>query len=288
MGRLILRRLAATIPVLLLVTAGVFALIHLTPGDPIDAMMAESVDDTVKRELRRDLGLDRPLYLQYATWMGRLLQGDLGHSIRNREPVIENVSRRIKPSLQLAGLAMAISLLVATPIGILSAARRNSTHRPRRHLVRPLRHLHAELPDRAPADLPLRGDPALAADLGLRRPDGGAVGGPPLADAARDHARARPRRGHHADPALEHARGAVRGLHPHRPRQGALRRGGGAPPRAQERADPGGHRARAAARHPDRRGGHHRVRVRAPGGRAAWWWTRSSRATTRWCRAWCC
>ncbi len=127
MGRLILRRLAATIPVLLLVTAGVFALIHLTPGDPIDAMMAESVDDTVKRELRRDLGLDRPLYLQYATWMGRLLQGDLGRSIRNREPVIENVSRRIKPSLQLAGLAMAISLLVATPIGILSAARRNST-----------------------------------------------------------------------------------------------------------------------------------------------------------------
>ena len=127
MGLLILRRLLATIPVLLLVTAGVFALIHLTPGDPIDAMMAESVDDSVKRELRRDLGLDRPLYLQYATWMGRLLRGDLGHSIRNQEPVIENVSRRIKPSLQLAGLAMAISLLVATPIGILSAARRNST-----------------------------------------------------------------------------------------------------------------------------------------------------------------
>ncbi len=127
MGLLILRRLIATIPVLLLVTAGVFALIHLTPGDPIDAMMAESVDDSVKRQLRSDLGLDRPLHLQYATWMGRLLQGDLGRSIRNQEPVIENVGRRIKPSLQLAGFAMAISLLVATPIGILSAARRNST-----------------------------------------------------------------------------------------------------------------------------------------------------------------
>ena len=126
MGLLILRRLIATIPVLWLVTAGVFALIHLTPGDPIDAMMAESVDDSVKREMRRDLGLDRPLYLQYATWMGRLLRGDLGRSIRNREPVIENVGRRIRPSLQLAGFAMAISLLVATPIGILSAARRNS------------------------------------------------------------------------------------------------------------------------------------------------------------------
>ena len=94
MARLILHRIAATIPVLLLVTAGVFTLIHLTPGDPIDAMMAESVDDSVKQRLRQDLGLDRPLYLQYASWMGRLLQGDLGRSIRNQEPVIENVARR--------------------------------------------------------------------------------------------------------------------------------------------------------------------------------------------------
>jgi len=59
--------------------------------------------------------------------MGRLLQGDLGRSIRNNEPVVQNVGRRILPSLELAGLAMAISLLVATPVGILSAARRNST-----------------------------------------------------------------------------------------------------------------------------------------------------------------
>jgi peptide/nickel transport system permease protein len=125
-GRLVLRRLAATVPVLLLVTAGVFALIHLTPGDPIDAMMAESVDDTVKAVLRKQLGLDQPIYLQYATWMGRLLHGDLGRSIRNQEPVIENVRRRIGPSLQLAGFAMVISLVVAFPVGILSAARRNT------------------------------------------------------------------------------------------------------------------------------------------------------------------
>jgi len=124
-GRLVLRRLLATIPVLLLVSGGVFLLIHLTPGDPIDAMMAESVDATVKENLRRELGLDRPLYLQYVSWMGRVLQGDLGRSIRNREPVIENVGRRIRPSLQLAGLAMTISLLIAVPVGVLSAARRN-------------------------------------------------------------------------------------------------------------------------------------------------------------------
>ncbi len=126
MGRFVLHRLAATVPVLLLVTAGVFALLHLTPGDPIDAMMAESVDATVKAELRRELGLDRPIPVQYVAWMGRLLQGDLGRSIRNREPVIEDVGRRIRPSLQLAVLAMAISLLVAFPVGILSAARRNT------------------------------------------------------------------------------------------------------------------------------------------------------------------
>ena len=126
MGRLVVQRLIATVPVLFLVTAGVFTLIHLTPGDPIDAMMAESVDATVKATLRAELGLDRPIYVQYGAWMARVLQGDLGRSIRNREPVIENVGRRIRPSLELAALAMAISVLVAFPIGIVSAARRHS------------------------------------------------------------------------------------------------------------------------------------------------------------------
>ncbi|HYB43002.1 MAG TPA: ABC transporter permease [Candidatus Methylomirabilis sp.] len=127
MGRLILRRLLATVPVLLLVTAGVFALIHLTPGDPVDAMMAESQDAAARESLRRELGLDRPLYAQYAAWMGRLLRGDLGRSIRNQEPVVENVGRRIRPSLELAALAMAISIAVALPIGLITAARRNTS-----------------------------------------------------------------------------------------------------------------------------------------------------------------
>jgi peptide/nickel transport system permease protein len=124
---LVLRRLAATVPVLLLVTAGVFALLHLTPGDPIDAMMAESADPAAKASLRAELGLDQPLAVQYLAWMGRLLRGDLGHSIRNGEPVVENVGRRIRPSLQLAGLAMAVSLLIAVPVGIASAVRRNTS-----------------------------------------------------------------------------------------------------------------------------------------------------------------
>ena len=127
MGGLALRRLLATIPVLFLVTAGVFLLMHLTPGDPVDAMMAESVDATAKASLRHELGLDQPIPVQYARWMGRLLRGDLGRSVRNHQPVIDNVGRRIRPSLQLALLAMAISLSVAVPVGIVSAARRNTT-----------------------------------------------------------------------------------------------------------------------------------------------------------------
>jgi peptide/nickel transport system permease protein len=125
-AEVILRRLLATVPVLLLVTAGVFALLHLTPGDPIDAMMAESGDASARESLRRELGLDRPLHVQYAAWMGRLLRGDLGHSIRNGEPVLENVSRRIRPSLTLALFAMAIALAIAFPLALASAVRHNT------------------------------------------------------------------------------------------------------------------------------------------------------------------
>src|SRR5947207_13401208 len=126
MGRLVLHRLAATVPVLLLVTLGVFALLHLTPRDPIAATTPESAVAAVKAHRRAELGLAQPTYVQYAQWMARVARGDLGRSIRNGEPVIENVGRRIRPSLQLALLAMTISLLIAFPVGIVSAVRRNT------------------------------------------------------------------------------------------------------------------------------------------------------------------
>src|SRR4051812_26797894 len=127
MGTLILRRLAATIPVLVLVTFGVFLLIHLTPGDPIDAMMSDTNDPQTKERLRHDLGLDQPIYVQYLTWIEHVLEGDFGRSIRDNQPVIENVGHRIGVTLQLAAFAMTISLLVAFPVGILSATHRNSS-----------------------------------------------------------------------------------------------------------------------------------------------------------------
>ena len=94
MGNLITRRLAAMIPVLVLVTFGVFALIHLTPGDPVDAMMAESFDPAAKERIRLELGLDQPIHIQYVSWISKVVQGDFGRSIRDNQPVIENVSRR--------------------------------------------------------------------------------------------------------------------------------------------------------------------------------------------------
>src|ERR1043166_4866208 len=101
MGRLILRRILATVPVLFLVTVGVFLLLHLVPGDPVEAMLGESQDAVAKESLRQELGFDQPLYLQYVTWVSRVVQGDLGHSVRSHQTVLDDVGRRIRPSLEL-------------------------------------------------------------------------------------------------------------------------------------------------------------------------------------------
>src|SRR3982074_1495066 len=124
MGRLILRRLLATIPVLVLVTFGVFLLIHLVPGDPVEAMLGESQDVVAKESLRHELGFAQPLYVQYVTGMGHVGQGDLGRSVRTHQTVLDNVGHRIRPSLELAVLAMLVSLAVAVPMGILTATHR--------------------------------------------------------------------------------------------------------------------------------------------------------------------
>jgi peptide/nickel transport system permease protein len=126
MGTLIARRIVATVPVLILVTLGVFLLIHLVPGDPVEAMLGESQDESAKTALRQELGFDQPLYVQYASWVSRLVRGDLGRSVRSGAPVVEDVTRRIRPSLELALYAMLISLVVAVPTGILSATHRNT------------------------------------------------------------------------------------------------------------------------------------------------------------------
>jgi peptide/nickel transport system permease protein len=125
-GRFIAQRLLSTIPVLLLVSLGVFSLIHVIPGDPVQVMAGESQDPEVVANLRHQLGLDRPLYAQYASWLGHAVRGDLGRSIRTNKPVLSIIAERARPTLELSVFAMILALLVALPIGVLSATHRNS------------------------------------------------------------------------------------------------------------------------------------------------------------------
>ena len=127
MLRIILRRVVATIPVLLLVTLGVFLLIHLVPGDPVETMLGESQDPIAKEALRHDLGFDQPLYIQYVHWVGNVLRGDLGRSVRTHQTVLDDVSHRIRPTLELSVYAMLISVAVAVPLATLAATHHNST-----------------------------------------------------------------------------------------------------------------------------------------------------------------
>ena len=126
MAKYVLKRLVAMVPVLLLVSVVIFSLLHLTPGDPVVVMLGEEATPESRESLRRELGLDRPLPIQYGVWLGRVLQGDLGRSIRTHQPVSEAILQRLPVTLELSLLAMAVSLAIALPAGIVAAVRRNS------------------------------------------------------------------------------------------------------------------------------------------------------------------
>src|SRR6267143_1390009 len=100
------RRLLLTIPVLLGVATLVFSLIHLVPGDPVQAMLGESASPLDIAELRGRLGLDRPLYVQYGVFLQQLARGSLGTSLRTNRPVTEAIAERLPATLELAAAAM--------------------------------------------------------------------------------------------------------------------------------------------------------------------------------------
>jgi peptide/nickel transport system permease protein len=124
--RLVGRRLLATIPLLFFVSLVVFALVHALPGDPAILFLGEEADpDTVAR-FRTRLGFDRPLVVQYGTWLARAVRGDLGRSLRSNQPVTEAILQRLPVTLELMGAALFVSLAIAVPMGIVSALKRNS------------------------------------------------------------------------------------------------------------------------------------------------------------------
>jgi peptide/nickel transport system permease protein len=116
------RRLFATIPVLLGVTLATFMMLHLVPGDPISAVLGpQGADPEAIAQTRRNLGLDSPLPVQYLRFLGRVLHGDLGRSILSRRPVLDSIMDVFPSTVQLTVAALALATCVGITCGVLAA-----------------------------------------------------------------------------------------------------------------------------------------------------------------------
>lgn len=126
MGTYLFRRFLEMLAALTLMSVVVFLLGRLT-GDPVSLLMSEYATQEDRERITRELGLDRPLPEQYLSFVGSALRGDLGRSVSgDRQPALELIAERLPPSLQLAGAALALSLAIGVPLGVLAAVRRGS------------------------------------------------------------------------------------------------------------------------------------------------------------------
>ena len=126
MGRYTLQRLLAMIPVLVVVAIVTFSLIHITPGDPVSLMAGDLATPEQKEAIRKDMGLDRPIYQQLVIYFADLLRGDLGESIFNKFKVTTLISQRLEPTLFIAVFSQLVSIIIAIPLGILAAWKANT------------------------------------------------------------------------------------------------------------------------------------------------------------------
>ncbi len=121
-----LKRLVAAVPVLIIVSLITFLFIHIIPGDPAVNMLGRNATPQEVSALHLKMGLDRPMPVQYADWLGRVLRGDLGTSIITGQPITEAIGQRLPHTLALACLAILLSIVIALPSGILAAMRQNT------------------------------------------------------------------------------------------------------------------------------------------------------------------
>ena len=126
MSTVVFRRLLFVLPVMWGVSTFVFLIIHLIPGDPIDVLLGETASAVDRQALRQQLGLDRPLWEQYLTFVRRLVQGDLGYSLYTQRPVRTLIAERFPATLMLAVAALLVALGLALPLGVLAALRPRS------------------------------------------------------------------------------------------------------------------------------------------------------------------
>ncbi len=126
MGAYAVKRFLTIVPVLIGISLIVFSFIHLIPGDPAVTMLGERATPQRVAEVRAQLGLDRPLYIQYSIYVGKILHGDFGASILRGDPVLRDLVRRFPATVELALSAILIATLVGVPMGIIAAVWRNS------------------------------------------------------------------------------------------------------------------------------------------------------------------
>lgn len=126
MKHFLIRRLIITLPVLWSVATVTFFLLHLVPGDPVDIMLGDMASYEEKQVLRQELGLDRPLAAQYSSFLGNLVRGDLGTSLRLKRPVTDQILSRLPATAELAAGALAIALLLGIPLGVIAAIKQYS------------------------------------------------------------------------------------------------------------------------------------------------------------------
>ncbi len=104
----------------------VFLIVHLIPGDPVEIMLGEQARAVDREALRHEMGLDKPIHLQYVAFLKGLVRGDLGQSLHTKQPVLTSIARRLPATIELAAAAMAVALLLAIPLGLLAAYKKDS------------------------------------------------------------------------------------------------------------------------------------------------------------------
>ena len=117
----LLRRVLAAIPVMGVVALFVFLLLRLTPGDPAAVLAGDNATPAQLERIRTSLGLNEPLYVQFFTWINKLLHGDLGVSLISNVPVATMIGQRIEPSISIAISTIILSILIAVPLGVIAA-----------------------------------------------------------------------------------------------------------------------------------------------------------------------
>ena len=126
MFRYILQRIAATLPVMVIVGVFVFLLLRVAPGDPAAIIAGDAATADNIQHIREHLGLNKPLFEQFVIWLGHILQGDLGHSYFFHKEVVDLIIQRLEPTLMLSLTTISLAVLVSVPLGVVAAWRRNS------------------------------------------------------------------------------------------------------------------------------------------------------------------